>query len=422
MSRKKGKRRGEKRSAGDSVRSQSAPSAARANSPVERSKSGAKSRPRRAVAVIVLLLAVALAWLVLRNRTSEDTTVISVAPDVPPTAQIPRIEDLADLDPGMRQATESAISSLQPDLGNGERWGELGMVYHAHQYFELAREAYEQALQLDTTDARWSYYLAVLALDRGQRDRALELLERSLTNDGSLVVARLRLVGLLIDQGEFTRAAGELDALSRNDPGEPAIFRLRGRLALEQGRSDEARATLEKARAALPDDRETRYLLAQALRDTGDRQGASELLADIEQLSDATFPDPLMSAVNTRRRDLMVVVNSANLALQQGRIDDAIRLFETVLEQDPAHFDAHHNLGLIAGRQGRLDDAERHMRDALLAEPQRPEPLWGLAMVTAQTGRESEAITHLELLLERNPGHQRAAGLLAEIRARLGQQ
>ena len=372
--------------------------------------------------MVVLATAIVMAIVVLGGRGSESESEAENVVDPTSTtthdASIPRIDDLATLDPGMRSAVEAATSALERSPDNGDRWGELGMVYHAHQYFELAARAYEQARRLDPSEARWPYYLGVLATERGQRDRASELFERAITSDPSLVSARLRLASLLIDERRFDRARSELDAASKLAPDEPALHRLRGRLELEAGRASEARVLLERTLVSLPEDRETRYLLARALRQLGERERAGELLANLEQLSDVGLTDPLMSAVSTTRRDLKVVINSANHALQQGRIDDAVQLFESVIEQDPRHFDAHHNLGLIAGRQGRLADAERHMRSALDAEPRRPEPLWGLAMVTAQTGREDEAVGYLEKLLEAEPQHQRAAGLLAEIRAR----
>ena len=54
---------------------------------------------------------------------------------------------------------------------------------------------------------------------------------------------------------------------------------------------------------------------------------------------------------------------------QAGRLDEAARIYESILLEIPRHFDALHLLGVIALQQGRLDDAQRMIGAALEIKP-----------------------------------------------------
>jgi protein O-GlcNAc transferase len=54
---------------------------------------------------------------------------------------------------------------------------------------------------------------------------------------------------------------------------------------------------------------------------------------------------------------------------QAGRLDEAARIYESILLEIPQHFDAVHLLGVIALQQGRLDDAQRKIGAALEIKP-----------------------------------------------------
>ena len=54
---------------------------------------------------------------------------------------------------------------------------------------------------------------------------------------------------------------------------------------------------------------------------------------------------------------------------QAGRLDEAARIYESILLEIPHHFDAIHLLGVIALQQGRLDDAQRKIGAALEIKP-----------------------------------------------------
>ncbi len=81
----------------------------------------------------------------------------------------------------------------------------------------------------------------------------------------------------------------------------------------------------------------------------GDRAGAQQAFAAALQL------DPGHYRAKT---------NLANLALEAGQTDEAIRLYQEVLKQNPEYALAHHNLGAAYRKKGQIDKAVHHIKQA----------------------------------------------------------
>jgi len=76
---------------------------------------------------------------------------------------------------------------------------------------------------------------------------------------------------------------------------------------------------------------------------------------------------------------LSAIVNLGNMALEDGRIDDARQRYEAALKLDPDYALAHHNLGVVYRRQGRLRESVRELRLAAKLEQRAKSVLWRLA-------------------------------------------
>ena len=59
------------------------------------------------------------------------------------------------------------------------------------------------------------------------------------------------------------------------------------------------------------------------------------------------------------------ILESAFALHQQGRLDEARRLYDAILEVEPTHFDVLHLLGLVTHEAGMLNDSERYFLAAL---------------------------------------------------------
>jgi Flp pilus assembly protein TadD len=89
-------------------------------------------------------------------------------------------------------------------------------------------------------------------------------------------------------------------------------------------------------------------------------------------------------------------LNAAQAHYEAGRFDEAIRLLQKVLEQDPKSSEAHNSLGLALARQRRFAEALASYQRALALQPDYADALRNIAQVLVEGGAPEEAIRALE--------------------------
>lgn len=82
-----------------------------------------------------------------------------------PQASAPPQIDLANVDPAVRRAVESARTAILDRPDSAEAWGKLGMILMAHGLPVAASTAcLAQAERLDRRQPRWPYLEAMVVL------------------------------------------------------------------------------------------------------------------------------------------------------------------------------------------------------------------------------------------------------------------
>jgi len=160
------------------------------------------------------------------------------------------------------------------------------------------------------------------------------------------------------------------------------------------------------------------FLLLERLRDARARSVAQAVL----------FALPLVLALATYSRNVVwasrislwedVVSKSPsrvyprnNLGIaytEAGRIDDAVRQFQTALAIDPEHASSYSNLGVLRARQGRLDEAMRAFRAALLYDPELVDAHNNTGLVHLAQGRYEAAEQSFRAAMRLDPGYAKA--------------
>ncbi len=114
-----------------------------------------------------------------------------------------------------------------------------------------------------------------------------------------------------------------------------------------------------------------------------------------------------------------------------GRLVEAVRLYEQVLQLDARHAEAHNLLGAALGQQGNLDAAIQHFQEAHALSPNAPDIAHNLHQTVAYRentrghalaaqGRAAEAVGCFRRALEANPQYVEALTNLGAAAGRAG--
>jgi tetratricopeptide (TPR) repeat protein len=89
--------------------------------------------------------------------------------------------------------------------------------------------------------------------------------------------------------------------------------------------------------------------------------------------------------------------------LGRGRLDEAIRHYQTAIRLRPDYADPHGNLGIAYERQGRLDEAAREYETAIALSPDQIEAHNNLGGIYLKRGRAADAVREIETYLRAVP-------------------
>ena len=345
------------------------------------------------------------------------------APEAPPDSaarpnlSIPEIADLDELDPSFAEAVREAVAAVRSDSKRGDLFGELGKVYDAHQYHELARQCYEIAQQLDPGTGDWPYYLAVFAAERGRPEDAARGFRAAANLRPDYAPVYLRLGDALLTQGRLDDAESAYRDLLERDPASGWGHLGLAKIARRRGQPQDAIEELEQASQLEPGNEEITYLMAMTYRQLGRPQEADPLLEQLRAGTTTTRrPDPLMLAMLRKRKDLQSLIQAANRSLENADIDLAESLYRAVLDKDPDHYDALHNLGLVYGRTGRFEEAAKLLQRAVGQRQDSPEAHHTLAMAYASLQQLDRAVAELEHALGIDDQYQPSVEMLRDLR------
>lgn len=112
--------------------------------------------------------------------------------------------------------------------------------------------------------------------------------------------------------------------------------------------------------------------------------------------------------------------NLGSLQLNQGKVDDALQLFEQGLRAQPRSPNLHINMGNALFQKGAADEAMEQFRQAIAYDPANVIALDDLGVVDNQTGRQAEAIASFQRVLTIEPNDIDALSGLAQANAQIG--
>jgi len=232
---------------------------------------------------------------------------------VPPPIPAALYDDVAA---SLVEARQGILDSPQ----SAAAWGDLAMLFDAHDLPEQAMASYREAMALDATDARWPYLLANL-LAVGD-PAAAEDLFRLATKHSTQPEPGLRLAAMLRERGQTAEA---VEVLRLEVAADPEIARIHYELArcLEQdGQLDAAVQEAATAARLAARHRSVREYAAELLSRVGRLDEAREEAAVAMRLPRETagWPDPWREAVRSLRQDPHWQASSLAMAATAGQL------------------------------------------------------------------------------------------------------
>jgi tetratricopeptide (TPR) repeat protein len=305
----------------------------------------------------------------------------------------------------------------------------FAMAWEHHQAGRLghAELLYRQILELDANQVDALHNLAMIAMQRGSDDLALEYLQAVLRLKPDYALAHNNLGNVQVYQRQLAKAVASYRQAVGLKPDFAEAYNNLGMALREQGELQESVACLQRAVRLKPDYAEARNNLALALRN-------QEKLVDADQA--AACNQKGLAFIRQGRQEEAAACwrqalarkpdypeahsNLANVLLEQGKPDEAAMSLQEALRHKPDYPEAHNNLGNVLLVQGKLDEAAASYRQAVHFHPRFADAHNNLGNVLRCQGNLAEAVLCFEQAVRLKPDFAEAHSNLGMALQTLG--
>lgn len=299
-----------------------------------------------------------------------------------------------------QQAVRQA-STAQPEA-RCQALGELGQLYHAYD-LPAAAKAYAEAARCSPMDAKWPYLRGRLLASSGDLGAALGELQHAaeLAPDASAI--RLALGDVALDADRLELAKTAFESVVARHPRQAAALLGLGRVHLTREDLAAARPLLEEALELSPQAHIVHHHLARLSRLEGDWEAARHHAAQ----AGSRLPgvqDPWMEGVQARRIGAHNLLQSAQRALLDGRVEEARATYRAALQMDPQSVDGWINWGGIEAQLGNDAVARNAFQQAQALDDQRPRIHFNLGVLDLREARWEAAEAGFRRTLDLDPG------------------
>ncbi len=356
---------------------------------------------------LLLALILAAGWLPVLGFRSEEL------PQLP-----------ADLLESLPEEARDNLTQLTAGLANNPDdpvlSGQIGMVLHAHERFDLAEQYYSRAHSLAPEAFEWSYYLATVQSLQGENSEAIATLRAVILPSESYVPAQLKLGQLLFEANEWEESAKVFRQIIETLPDLAVAHYSLGRALSELGRFEEATASFEAACEIYPKYGHAHYAAALAYRQLGEKEKAEEHFARYKEnrLTRPGIGDGYLEAIDSLKTGSRLahqhLVNARELG-DKKQFAEAIEENLKALQADPRLLQAHANLIMLYGTVGEVTKAADHYRDAVKVNRNYADAHYNYGVLLLNNEQYLEAKDAFSEAIQINPYHSQAHNNLGKI-------
>ncbi|MCY3594593.1 MAG: tetratricopeptide repeat protein [Bacteroidetes bacterium] len=314
------------------------------------------------------------------------------------------------------EAAYLAVIDLEPDYP-GVRHN-LGNIYYFQRQYRSALTQFIQATESSTSANSWHAAGAVYnALS--QPDSAAAAFEQAIRLDSFYGPVHTSFADLLEEQGHYLEALERSGiALAIRPNYLPDLLR-QGRLLLRLGQSDEAAVLLQPIITEYPHHAEPRYLLGQALQQSGFLEQSAKFFSEADSLREIEQGrGQLANTAETQPTNFQAQVDYATALRRSGLLEESLRRYLIAQALRPDNLNLQFHIATLETDLGSLVNAEERLLRILAADSSYVLAWLSLATVYGKTNRATLATEALQQAARINPDHPAVQQFLARMPSR----
>jgi tetratricopeptide (TPR) repeat protein len=321
------------------------------------------------------------------------------------------------LEPSLAALIGQHVEAVRQAPGDASAHARLGMVYEANNLWHQAAESYRNASQLDPAEPMWSYRAAVALRHRGSFEEALERLRELVSRTPHNSLFQLRLGQWLLDAGELDAAEACFARVAGMEPSSALGHSGLADAQLRRGNARGAVSHLRQALALEPKDKQSNYMMGQALFELGREEEALPYLRSGLNRYQRSLPDPLAEQLDAYCVNVPVLIQRALALNHGGKYEEAVGLYQRCQELRPGDPEVLNGLAFSLMNAERFDEALQTLEGVLARGAGELEATTynNLAACLMNMGRLEEAHQHARRAVELNPADFAASFTLAGI-------
>ncbi len=296
------------------------------------------------------------------------------------------------------------LREIKEGDANAEVQALLSISYHAmgdENGMEAAAARWREA---DRKSAAPYLLMAQHAAAKGDKQRArdeLEAMVKAHPQNTSIAILRAKVLNDLKMEEDAEAAFAQL-------PKEELAVKAQSEFFLRRGDALKAKDVLESYLATAPSDVDAVIRLTSILVSQGNRDSALQWL-------EKTLQQQMASADQEK-----LLLGKASILADQGKIDDAKKLSDEVLQRNQGNLDAHFLMGNLLFSTGKPEEAEIHLNQTAVGRPDNARAQLALAQSQFANKKEALALETLKNGVKANPLD--AELRIALVRAHMGRK
>ena len=312
-------------------------------------------------------------------------------------------EQITQSSPTIISETDPVIQGISQMVDQNPQSHELyfkrgELLYQRERYQEAAQDL-NKAIAIKADVPEYYHLLADIQLDGAQSRAAVKTMENLLEKYPNRIPSYLKLSEFLLILKQHDKSISNINEIIRLDPQNADAYFLLGLNFREMG--DETKALNSLQRAVEID---------------ADMVDAWILLGNIyEQKKDPIARTYYQNAIDSDPNSLESLHTMAMYEQNQDNVNEAIDLYNKILQLDPSYNDAHLNAGILQLSIDSLDEAEQHFNLLINTNPSYGEAYYYRGLTWEMKGKTEKAIADYQSSINLNPDNNPATEALETL-------